>query len=339
MADPRFRVYVTDYDYSDIAIEKEILEPIGAEVVGLHDRTGRHLGELAGNADALLQQYATITAGTIAQLSRCRVIARYGIGLDIVDVDAATDAGIIVTNVPDYCIEEVGDHSIAMALTLIRSIPAYTAATRAGSWHWSDWSHPIRRIRGSVFGFVGFGRIAQNMAGKLAAFGFDIVAYDPYVSEGIMRSHRVTKVELSDLLRRSDVLDVMCPWTPETDKLIDADALAAMKDGALLVNCARGKVVDNAALHDALRSGRLAAAALDDTEEEPAHLEAWKPSDNPLFALDNCIITPHAAYISQEALVECRTAAAANVRAVLLGEAPLNPVNTVQSPTTRGRVA
>jgi lactate dehydrogenase-like 2-hydroxyacid dehydrogenase len=116
MADPRFRVYITDHDYSDIAIEKEILEPIGAEVVGLQDRTGRHLGELAGNADALLQQYAAINADTIAQLSRCRVIARYGIGLDIVDVEAATDAGIIVTNVPDYCIEEVADHSIAMAL-------------------------------------------------------------------------------------------------------------------------------------------------------------------------------------------------------------------------------
>ncbi len=323
-----FKVYVTDYDYPDISIEKEILEPIGAEVIGLQDRTGGNLLRLARDADAFLQQYATIPASTIEQLDQCKVIARYGIGVDIVDVAAARKAGIVVTNVPDYCIEEVADHSISMAFTLIRSIPSYTAATRDGKWHWSDWSHPVRRMRGTVFGLIGFGRIAQNMARKLQAFGFELVAYDPYVSASLMQSHGVRKAGLDELLAQADVVDVMCPWTPETHHLIDARALALMKPGSLLVNCARGKIVDNAALYSAMTSGHIAAAALDDTEEEPSHLEHWTPDQNPLFSLPNCIITPHVAYISQEALDECRRTAAHNVRAMLLGEPPLNPVTS-----------
>lgn len=320
------RVYVTDHDYPDLAIEREILEPIGAEVIALDDPTGHSIASRAPDADALLQQYATIDATTIGALDHCKVIARYGIGVDIVDVDAACDAGIVVTNVPDYCIEEVADHSISMAFTLIRSIPSYTAATRRGSWDWNDWTHPVRRMRGTVFGLVGFGRIAQNMARKLAVFGFDLIAYDPYVSESLMRSHGVRKVMLQELLSASDVVDVMCPWTPETHHLIDDAAIALMKPGSLLVNCARGRIVDGAALYAALVDGRIAAAALDDPEEEPAHLRDWTPDDNPLFSLENCIFTPHSAYVSQEALIDCRRVAAENVRAVLLGLAPLNPV-------------
>ncbi|MDN3312018.1 C-terminal binding protein [Microbacterium oryzae] len=321
-----YKVYVTDYDYPDLDVERSVLEPIGAEVIGLQDRTGENLIRLAADADAFLQQYAKITATTIEGLTNCKVIARYGIGVDIVDVDAAARAGIVVTNVPDYCIDEVADHSISMAFTIIRSIPSYNAATHEGRWHWSDWNRPIRRMRGSAFGFVGFGRIAQNMARKLAAFGFDIAAYDPYVSEGIMRSHGVRKLDLSELLRTSDLVDVMCPYTPQTHHLIDEAALTQMKQGALLVNCARGKVVDNVALYNALVSGQIAAAALDDTEEEPAKRESWQPADNPLFSLENCLITPHAAYVSQEALDEARRTAAENVRSVLLGEGPLDPV-------------
>lgn len=322
-----FKVYVTDYDYPDLDIERAILEPIGAQVIGLQSRTGEGLAELASDADALMQQYAKIPAETIRALKHCKVIARYGIGVDILDVPAAHAAGIVVTNVPDYCIEEVADHSISMALTIFRSIPAYTASTRRGDWHWSKWNRPIPRMRGSVFGMVGFGRIAQNMARKLQPFGFEIVAYDPFVSASLMASHGVKKVSLEEMLPHADLIDVMCPYTPQTHHLIDAKALAAMKPGALLVNCARGKVVDNRALYDALVSGHIAAAALDDTEEEPAKQADWSPQDNPLFALENCIVTPHVAYISQDALHEARRVAAENVRAVLLGEKPLNPVN------------
>jgi len=320
------KVYVTDYDYPDLAIEKSVLEPIGVEVVGLQARSGEGLAQLAHDAVGLLQQYARIDAATIRALPQCKVIARYGIGVDILDVDAAHQAGITVTNVPDYCLEEVADHSISMALTIMRSIPSYAAATRRGAWHWSDWNRPIRRLRGSVFGFVGFGRIAQNMARKLQPFGLELLAYDPFVSASLMHSHGVRKVELDALLQGSDLIDVMCPYTADTHHLLDERAFSLMKKGALVVNCSRGKVIDNAALYHALTTGRVAAAALDDTEEEPAKQEQWSPADNPLFALDNCLITPHVAYVSQEALDECRRTAALNVRAVLLGEPPLNPV-------------
>nr|WP_284503923.1 C-terminal binding protein [Caballeronia sp. GAWG2-1] len=323
---PVFKVYVTDYDYPDLAIERAILEPIGAQVIGLQSRTGEGLAELAGDADALMQQYAKIPAETIRALKKCKVIARYGIGVDILDVGAAREAGIVVTNVPDYCIEEVADHSISMALTIFRSIPTYAASTRRGEWHWNTWNRPIPRMRGSVFGMIGFGRIAQNMARKLNVFGFEVLACDPFVSASLMASHGVRKVTLDEMLPQADLIDVMCPYTPDTHHLIDAKAIASMKRGSLLVNCARGKVVDNRALYDALVSGQLAAAALDDTEEEPAKQSDWKPSDNPLFALENCIVTPHVAYISQDALHEARRVAAENVRAVLLGEKPLNPV-------------
>ena len=321
-----YNVYVSDYDYPDLDIEKTILEPIGARVIGLQARSGEGLAEQAHDAHAILQQYARIDAATIATLTQCKIIARYGIGVDILDVKACHAAGIKVTNVPDYCLEEVADHSIAMALSLLRSLPTYDQATHAGRWHWSDWNRPIKRLRGSVFGFIGFGRIAQNMVRKLQPFGFVINAYDPFVSESLMNSHGVQKAELDELLQTADLVDVMCPHTPDTHHLIDERALSLMKPGALLVNGARGKVIDNAALYHALKSGHLAAAALDDTEEEPAKQLDWSPADNPLFTLPNCMITPHAAYVSQHALDECRRVAALNVRAVLLGQAPLNPV-------------
>lgn len=321
-----FKVYVTDHDYPDLDIERSILEPIGAEVIGLQDRTGTRLADLAADADALLEQYAQIDAATITHLQHCKVIARYGIGTDIVDLAAAAAAGITVTNVPDYCIDEVADHSISMALMLARSIPSYNTATHSGHWHWTDWDRPITRLRGAVFGLVGFGRIAQNMARKLAPFGFHIIAYDPYVSEGAMRSHAVRKTTLDELLTASDIVDVMCPYTTETHHLINTDALAKMKDGAILINCARAKIVDNDALYQALRTGHLASAALDDVEGEPAKSDTWNPENNPLFSLTNCIITPHTAYISQQSLIEARQIAAENVRAVLLGNHALNTV-------------
>lgn len=226
-----YKVYVTDHDYADLSVERSVPEPIGARVIGLLDRTGERLAETARDAEAVTQQYAKNPAATIAALDHCKVIARYGIGLDILDVEAAHAAGIVVTNVPDYCIEEVADHSITMALTLLRSIPSYVDATRRGTWHWSSWSTPIRRLRGSKFGLIGFGRIAQNMAHKLHSFCFELLAYDPYVSASLMASHGVKKVELNDSLASSDLVDVMCPYTPQTHHLIDEAATALMKPG------------------------------------------------------------------------------------------------------------
>ena len=323
---PRFRVYVSDYDYPDLVVERRILEPAGAEVIGLACRTGEGLAEQAADADAILQQYAKIPRATIERLTRCKAICRYGIGVDIVDVAAATEHGIVVTNVPDYCLDEVADHTVALALTLVRRIPHYSAATRAGQWHWNAGGGAVPRLRGLPVGFVGFGRIAQNAARKLAGFGVRLHAYDPYVSAGYMATFGTEKQELDALLAGARLLCVMCPYTPETHHLIDAARLARLPAGAILVNTTRGKIVDNAALYEALQIKHIALAALDDTEEEPAKLDRWVPSANPLFAHPNCLVTPHVAYVSDAALIECREIAAINARAVLLGETPPNPV-------------
>ncbi len=322
----RFKVYVSDYDYPDLAIERSVLEPIGAEVIGLQCRTGEGLAEQAADADAILQQYARIMAPTIARLTRCKVICRYGIGVDIVDVKAAHEHGIIVTNVPDYCIDEVADHTIAMGFLLMRRIPQYNQATHRGEWHWAASGGSITRFRAATWGLIGFGRIAQNIARKLPLFGFRLLAYDPYISASLMGTFGVQKCTLETLFAEADVVNVMCPYTPETHHIVDAAALATMKPTAVLVNCARGKCVDNQALYDALHAGRIAGAGLDDIEEEPAKLDTWSPAQNPLFTLDNVIVTPHVAYVSTQSLAECRRIAAENAREVLLGRPPLNPV-------------
>jgi D-3-phosphoglycerate dehydrogenase len=322
----RYRVYISDFDYPDNEVEKAVLEPIGAEVIGLQCRTGEGLAEQAADADAILQQYAKIPRSTIEKLTRCKAICRYGTGVDIVDVEAAYEHGMVVTNVPDYALDEVADHSIALALMLLRRIPWYAAATRAGKWHWSQSRGPLQRLRDSTWGLIGFGRIAQNIARKVQAFHFRIVSYDPYVSQGFMASFGVEKASLEDLLARSDVVNVMCPHTPETEHLINEATLRAMKRTAVLINCARGKIVDNRALYRALSESWIASAGLDDTEEEPAKLDSWNPGDNPLFSLENCIITPHVAYVSEGSLLECRRVAAENARAVLLGQTPLDLV-------------
>jgi D-3-phosphoglycerate dehydrogenase len=243
----KFKVYISDYDYPDLQIEKSILEPIGAEVIGLQCKTGEGLAELAADADAILQQYAKIPRETIAKLKQCKVICRYGIGTDILDVKAAYEHGIIVTNVPDYCIDEVADHSITMGMMLIRRVPMYAQSTRAGGWHWKNANGPVFRFRNFVWALIGFGRIAQNITRKLTPFGFQVIAYDPYVSKSFMFTHGVRKVELAELFESADLVNVICPYTEETHHIVNEAALKKMKKDAVLINCRRGKCVDNAA--------------------------------------------------------------------------------------------
>ncbi len=323
----KFRVYISDYDYPDISIEQLVLEPIGAEVIGLKCNTGEGLAEIASDADAILQQYAKIMAPTIEKLEKCRIIARYGIGVDIIDVKAAKEKGIIVTNVPDYCIDEVADHAIAFSFMLMRSLPFYDSMIRKGSYRWQDWQVPIPRFRGANYGMIGFGRIARNAAKKLSGFGFKIKAYDPYLSEDEINSFGAEKMNLEDMLSCSDIINIFTPYTEETHHIINANTLRLMKNTAYLVGVSRGKCVDNKALYDALKNRIIAGAALDDTEEEPMKMINWTPNSNGLFKLDNCFFTPHTAYVSKQSLEECRFIAANNVKAVLLGNEPLNVVN------------
>lgn len=322
----KFKVYISDYDYPDISIEKSVLEPIGAEVIGLKCKTGEGLGEQAKDADAIIQQYAKIMKPTIEKLDNCKVIARYGIGVDIVDVKAAYEKGMVVTNVPDYCLDEVADHALASSLMLMRNIPFYDKKVRKGSYRWQDWEAPLSRLRASTMGILGFGRIAQNLARKAKALGFEVIAYDPYVSEGFMGTLGVKKATLEETFSQSTVLVVLTPYNNQTAHIVNESNLKLMKKDSYLVGVSRGKCIDNKALYKALSEKWITAALLDDPEEEPMKIENWTPEMNPLFTLENCFFTPHTAYISKEALDECRYVAANNVKAVLLGERPENIV-------------
>jgi len=326
-------VVIADYDYGDVDIERAIIEAAGLRLIAAQCKTEDEVIEAARDADAIIAQYATVGARAIDALTRCRVIARYGTGVDIVDVDAATRRGILVTNVPnDWCENEVADHAMALLLAVARKICVYDRATRAGSWQWQT-GQPIHRLRGSVVGLLSFGSIAQAIAGRASGFGLRVIAHDPYHPAERIAAQGATPVSLDDLIEQSDYLVIQAPLTKETHHLIGEDELLRMKPTAFLINTARGPIVSDEALHRALVEGWIAGAGLDDLEEEPAKRQNWKPV-NPLFALPNVVITPHAAYYSQEAIRTVRDFAAREVVRVLTGQQPVSPVNSVEGFTS-----
>jgi D-3-phosphoglycerate dehydrogenase len=299
-------VAVSDSVFPNLDPAREVLATIGATLQMADEPAPEAIVRVSAPADALLVTYAKITADMIRQMPRCRVISRFGIGVDNVDLAAATSAGIVVTKVPDYCIDEVSDHAMALLLALVRKIPSSSARTHAGRWEMKA-VVPIHRLRGSVLGLVGFGRIPQLVAPKAQAFGMKVVAYDPFVPQDVFTRAGVEQVELPQLLRVSDYVSVHTPLVPETRGLFNKDTFGQMKRGAYLVNTARGPIIDEAALAEALDAGMLAGAALDVMTQEP-------PPASPLFGRENVIITPHTSFYSE-------------VVAVLSGRAPRNPVN------------
>lgn len=320
------KVVITDYDYGNVDIERAILEAAGAEVVALQAKSEDDLLEAAQDCAAIMNQYARVGARTIAAMQQCKVIARYGVGVDIVDVDAATAKGILVTNVRDYCTEEVADHAISLWLALARGLFPYDRATHQGIWRWQS-AAPLHRLRGQTMGIVSFGKIGQAIAARARGFGVTLVVYDPYLSADTATAAGVDLVSKADLLARSDVLMMQVPMTPETRHFLSEPEFSAMKPGAIVVNTGRGPTIDNTALFKALSEGRIVGAGLDDSEEEPAKRAAWSPAANPIFTLPNVIVTPHSAYYSEESIRSARESAATEVARVLTGQLPRNPVN------------
>jgi D-3-phosphoglycerate dehydrogenase len=329
------KVVITDYDYGDVEIERAILEAVGARVVALQAKSEDELFEEARDCDAIMNQYARVGAATIARMERCRVIARYGVGVDIVDVDAATKKGILVTNVRDYCIDEVADHAIALWLALVRKLVVYNDATHRGVWRWQSGA-PIHRVRGRTMGIVSFGKIGRAIAERARGFGVEMLAYDPYIDDDAAAAHGVRRVDKETILAASDYLMMQVPMTGETRHFLGNAEFLRVKPGVVIVNTGRGPTIDNRALHQALVDGRVAAAGLDDPEEEPAKKRNWNPAENPLFALASVIVTPHAAYYSEESIRLARETAASEVARVLGGEQPLNPVNQPNLAGTSG---
>ena len=321
------KVVITDYVWESLDVEKATLGGL-AELVALKTKTPAEFLPYAGDCDALLNTYAgPITAETMARMPVCKIIARYGIGVDTIDLDAATEAGIIVTNNPTYCIDEVAEHAMALILACARKVSVYDRLVRGGQWNIAP-GKPIFRLSGSTLGLVGFGHIGQQVAARAQAFGMRVLFFDPAVAAA-RRGVSAEKADLPTLLRQADFVSLHPPLLPQTRKMIDDAALRQMKPTAYLINCARGPIVDTDALVRALDARVIAGCALDTVDPEPL------PDPHPLRGRDNVIITPHAAWYSEQAMAALQAGAPGEVRRVLSGEWPINVVNPAVKGKTR----
>jgi len=308
----RQRVVVTDHDFEDLSIERSVLDEV-ADVVELSAAAGTAVEPTAlKDADAVLNLRTTLDRSHIDALERCRVVARYGIGVDNVDRSAANDAGIPVTNVPDYCQEEVATHAIALVLALSRSIGQYDTSVAAGNWD-RETGAPLHRLSTQQVGVVGYGAIGRAVGQRAAMLGADVVASDPFLTPEDVEDSPATLVSFEDLVESADYVTIHSPLTPETKDLLDTAALGRMKSSAYLINVARGPIVDTDALADALEAGELRGAGLDVFEEEPP------AADHPLRTHERVITTPHVAWYSEEANDERRERAAHIVKQALRG--------------------
>jgi D-3-phosphoglycerate dehydrogenase/C-terminal binding protein len=328
----RFQVVVTDFIAGNPEIERRELHGL-ADVIALDAALEDDLFGKVEDADAIMLYHTMkLTRRIIERLRHCKLIVRCGVGYDNVDYAFARQRGIPVANVPDYGTEEVADSAIGYMLALTRGIAFFNSRLRAGQ---GDWSYlqgvPVHRLRGRLFGIVGLGRIGSAAAVRARALGMDVVFHDPYKADGYDRALGIRRVEtLNELLGQAHVISVHCPLTSETRHLINAAALARMSKGSFLVNTARGAVVDTAAIPDAIASGRLAGAAIDVLEHEPPSgdeplLRAWRNPEHP--AHYRVLINPHAAFYSEEGLVDMRVKGAQACRRALQGEPLRNVVN------------
>lgn len=313
---------ITDHDFEDLSAEREVLSPRAIALRAFQCKTEGEILEVAKEADALLVQYAPITESVLSRLERCRVIARYGVGVDSIDLAAATRHGVVVCNVRSYCATEVADQAMSLLLALARRTALMNEQVKSGIWDVYRDGLPIRRLGEQVLGIVGFGNIGRTVATRARAFGLKVLAYDPLLDPEAASALGASPVTLEELLRRSDFVSIHAPLAAETRHLIDAPQLALMKPSACLINTSRGGLVCEAALVKALKEGRIAGAGLDVLEKEPPD-----PA-NPLLQMKNVILTPHASFYSQESLRELHVKAATAVATVLVGKVPEDVVNT-----------
>lgn len=313
---PQFKVLITDFAWNDLDVERTILARCGAELVVAPAHDAATLRAAVQDVDAIMTCWASLPAEVIDAARQCRLIARLGIGLDNIDVACATARKIAVTNVPDYCLDEVAEHTLALLLAMARKVAYYHLATKQGRYDLQA-ELPIRRVAGQTLGLVGYGRIGSTVATKARALGLKILATTS--SEKSLQGAEWRP--LAELLAESDFVSLHLPLRPESHQLFDATRLALMKPTAVLINTARGGLIDHTALATALDEGRLAGAALDVQEPEPPDL-SQPPLNHP-----RVIVTPHVAFASEEALSELRRRAAESVVAVLSGRRPHDLVN------------
>jgi D-3-phosphoglycerate dehydrogenase len=313
-------VVITDCDHGDIAEERAVLEPAGVDVRLAACRSATDVVQAGAGAAVLINQYAPITAAVLDALPSVRLVVRYGVGVDNVDVDAATARGVWVANVPDYGTEEVADHALALALALLRGVAVLDRSVRAGRWNYED-ARPLRRLRALTFGVIGCGAIGTAVAARARGFGMRVVGCD--VRPGRPTAAGVEELTLDELLRRADVVSLHAHLDSRSVGLIGRAALAAMKPTAVLVNTARGGLVDTEALVAALDAGELAGACLDVLEVEPPGELGRRLAQHP-----HVVMTPHAAWYSEDSFEALKTEVAREALRVIDGGAPRSPVNT-----------
>ena len=314
------RVLLTDYAWPDLDIERAILHQAGAELVVVQQPDVQTLARLAADCDAIMTNWAKVPEPVIAAATRCKIIARLGIGLDNIDVAAATRRGIVVTNVPDYCVTEVAEHALSLLLSLARKVAFYHHETKSGRYNLQA-GPLLRRIEGQTLGIVGLGNIGRRLAEKVVALRMRVLATGRNRKNHGELPPGVTWCDFDQLLQRSDYVSLHVPLTPETKHLIGAPQLARFKPSAYLINTSRGGLIDHASLAAALQAGQLAGAALDVQDPEPPDL-SQPPYNDP-----RVIVTPHAAFVSVESLENLRSRTARQVATCLQGGVPENVVN------------
>ncbi|RKD88120.1 C-terminal binding protein [Halopiger aswanensis] len=314
-------IVVTDSPFIDAETFRNQLSSLEYELVSVPSGDERAVADAGTAAAAIVVDVNTpVSAETIAALEEASVIARAGTGVDNIAVDAAADAGITVVNAPEYSTDEVATHALSLLLACRRQLGRYDREVADGEWNWLP-ERPYPRVRGSTLGVVSFGTIARRLVDLAAGFDLEVLAYDPYVDPAVADEYGVELVSFDELLARSDAVTIHAPLTDETRGLFDADAFAALPDHAVVVNVGRGGIVDEAALATALENGEIAGAGLDVMAEEPP-----SPSDSPLLDRDDVLLTPHAAWYSADSHAELNETVAADVRRVLQGQPPENPV-------------
>lgn len=316
----KFKVYVADYEYETLENERNEISKLDADFIPIQCKTEDDVISKAKDADALFVQYAPITDKVFENLKNLKVIVRYGVGVDCVDLDSATKHNVYVCNVPDYSVDEVSTHAVTLILASLRKIQILSSSVKKDIWDYKV-SMPIHRGNTLTLGIAGFGRIPREVARKAKAFGFNIIAYDPFVKEKVITEYGASKVELAAFIKDSDIITIHIPLVKDTYHLFNKETFLNMKKGSYIINTSRGQLIDEQALIYALDNGIIAGAALDVCEKEPIE------QDSKLKEYDSVVLTPHVAWYSEESQVDLQKKAAEEVVRVLSGKKPLNSVN------------